>query len=73
MATSLGIDALVLLLIATCSFMWVFIAIGLTSKSAQAANGTATLLVVPLDLVSAAYVPRLTARLDVAGRRQPAT
>lgn len=49
--------ALVLLLVATYCFMWVFIAIGLTSKSAQAANGTATLLVVPLAFVSAAYVP----------------
>jgi ABC transporter DrrB family efflux protein len=49
--------ALVLLLVETYCFMWVFIAIGLTSKSAQAANGTATLLVVPLAFVSAAYVP----------------
>src|ERR671919_1398224 len=49
--------ALVLLLLAVYSFMWVFIAIGLTSKSAQAANGTCTLLIVPLAFVSAAYVP----------------
>jgi ABC-2 type transport system permease protein len=49
--------ALVLLLVAVYSFMWVFIAIGLTSKSAQAANGTSTLLIVPLAFVSAAYVP----------------
>jgi ABC-2 type transport system permease protein len=37
--------------------MWVFIAIGLTSKSAQAATGTCTLLIVPLAFISAAYVP----------------
>jgi ABC-2 type transport system permease protein len=49
--------ALVVLLAATYSFMWVFITIGLTSKSAQAANGTSTLLIVPLAFVSAAYVP----------------
>ena len=49
--------ALVLLLVATYSFMWVFIAIGLASKGAQAANGTATLLIIPLAFVSAAYVP----------------
>jgi ABC-2 type transport system permease protein len=49
--------ALVLLLLAVYSFMWVFITIGLTSGSAQAAQGTATLLIVPLAFVSAAYVP----------------
>jgi ABC-2 type transport system permease protein len=49
--------ALVVLLAAIYSFMWVFIAIGLTSKSAQAATGTTTLLIVPLAFVSAAYVP----------------
>jgi ABC transporter DrrB family efflux protein len=45
------------LLAATYSFMWVFITIGLTSKSAQAANGTSFLLIVPLAFVSSAYVP----------------
>jgi len=49
--------ALVLLLVAAYSFMWVFITVGLTSKSAQAATGTCTLLIVPLAFVSAAYVP----------------
>src|SRR5919106_1030598 len=49
--------ALALLVIASYCFMWVFIAVGLTSKSAQAANGTCTLLIVPLAFVSAAYVP----------------
>lgn len=37
--------------------MRVFMTIGLTSKSAQAANGTSTLLVVAFAFVSAAYVP----------------
>jgi ABC-2 type transport system permease protein len=49
--------ALVLLLVAAYCFMWVFITIGLTSKSAQAATGTCTLLIVPLAFISAAYVP----------------
>src|SRR5918995_1894527 len=49
--------ALVLLLFAVYSFMWVFLTIGLTSKSAQAATGTCTLLIVPLAFISAAYVP----------------
>jgi ABC transporter DrrB family efflux protein len=49
--------AVVLLLFAVYSFTWVFIAIGLTAGNAQAAQGTATLLVIPLAFVSAAYVP----------------
>jgi ABC-2 type transport system permease protein len=49
--------ALVLLVVATYSFMWVFIAIGLTANGAQAANGTATLLIIPLAFVSSAFVP----------------
>lgn len=49
--------ALAVLVVAAYSFMWVFITIGLASKSAQAANGTSTLLIVPMAFVSAAYVP----------------
>lgn len=49
--------ALALLLVATYSFMWVFISLGLVSSNAQAAQGTATLLVIPLAFVSSAYVP----------------
>jgi len=49
--------ALVLLVFAVYSFMWVFIAMGVTSGSAQAAQASATLLVVPLAFVSSAYVP----------------
>jgi ABC-2 type transport system permease protein len=46
-----------LLAFAVYSFMWVFITIGLTAGNAQAAQGTASLLVIPLAFVSAAYVP----------------
>jgi ABC transporter DrrB family efflux protein len=49
--------ALVVLMCAVYSFVWVFITIGLVSGNAQAAQGTATLLVIPLAFVSAAYVP----------------
>src|SRR5919106_836144 len=49
--------AVALLAVFAYCFMWVFIAIGLTSKSAQAATGTCTLLIVPLAFISAAYVP----------------
>jgi ABC transporter DrrB family efflux protein len=49
--------ALAVLLAAIYSFTWVFITIGLVSKGAQAAQGMATLLVVPVSFISAAYVP----------------
>jgi ABC transporter DrrB family efflux protein len=49
--------ALALLVVASYSFAWIFITIGLVSKSAQAANGMATLLVIPVAFISAAYVP----------------
>jgi ABC-2 type transport system permease protein len=52
--------AVVVLMVAAYSFMWVFITIGLTSKSAQAATGTCTLLIVPLAFISAAHVPAET-------------
>jgi ABC-2 type transport system permease protein len=52
--------AIGVVLAAVYAFDWVFIALGLVSKSAQAANGTATLLIVPLGFVSAAYVPART-------------
>jgi ABC-2 type transport system permease protein len=55
-----AIDVLIavgVLLAASYSFMWVFIMLGLTSKSAQAAQGTASLLIVPFAFISAAYVP----------------
>lgn len=67
--------ALILLLVATYSFMWIFIAIGLTSKSAQAANGTGTLLTVPLAFVSAAFVPAqsLPGWMQPVANNQPLT
>ena len=67
--------ALALFLTATYSFTWVFIAIGLTSKNAQAANGTSTLLVVPLAFVSAAFVPAqsLPGWMQPVGANQPFT
>ena len=46
-----------LLVIAAYCFAWVFITIGLVSSNAQAANGMATLLVIPVAFISAAYVP----------------
>jgi len=49
--------AAALLVVAVYCFTWIFITIGLVSSSAQAANGMATLLVIPLAFVSAAYVP----------------
>jgi ABC-2 type transport system permease protein len=49
--------ALALLVVAAYSFSWIFITIGLVSSSAQAANGMATLLVIPFAFISAAYVP----------------
>jgi ABC transporter DrrB family efflux protein len=49
--------AVAVLLVATYSFMWVFITLGLRAKSAQAAQGMTTLLVIPLTFVSSAYVP----------------
>ena len=49
--------AVVVILAATYAFMWVFISIGLVSGSAQAAQGMATLLVIPLAFVSSGYVP----------------
>jgi ABC-2 type transport system permease protein len=51
-----ALAAVLLVLMAYC-FMWVFISIGLTSKSAQAATGTCTLVIVPMAFISSAYVP----------------
>src|SRR4051794_4963258 len=49
--------ALALIVLVAYCFSWVFITIGLVSKTAQAANGMATLLVIPVAFISAAYVP----------------
>jgi ABC-2 type transport system permease protein len=67
--------AVALLAVMAYSFMWVFITIGLTSKSAQAATGTCTLIIVPLAFISAAYVPAesLPGWLQPIGNNQPFT
>jgi len=52
--------ALALIVLVAYCFSWVFITIGLISKTAQAANGMATLLVIPVAFISAAYVPATT-------------
>jgi ABC-2 type transport system permease protein len=52
--------ALALIVLVAYCFSWVFICIGLVSKTAQAANGMATLLVIPVAFISAAYVPATT-------------
>lgn len=55
-----AIDVLIgigLVVVVAYCFTWVFITIGLVSSSAQAANGMATLLVIPVAFISAAYVP----------------
>ena len=67
--------ALALLVIAAYSFAWIFITIGLVSRSAQAANGMATLLVIPVAFISAAYVPAdsLPSWLQPVADNQPFT
>ncbi len=55
-----AVDVLIgigLIVVVAYCFTWVFITIGLVSSSAQAANGMATLLVIPVAFISAAYVP----------------
>ena len=49
--------AVVLMLLAAYAFSWVFIALGLTAGNAQAAQGMASLVVVPFTFLSSAYVP----------------
>ena len=49
--------AVALLVFAAYCISWIFITIGLVSSSAQAANGMATLLIIPVAFISAAYVP----------------
>ena len=67
--------AVALLVVATYAFVWVFITIGLVSSSAQAANGMATLLVIPVAFISAAYVPAgsLPSWLQPVADNQPFT
>ena len=67
--------ALALLVVAAYCFSWVFITIGLVSSSAQAANGMATLIVIPVSFISAAYVPAesLPGWLQPVANNQPFT
>jgi ABC transporter DrrB family efflux protein len=67
--------ALALVVVAAYCFSWIFITIGLVSGSAQAANGMATLLVIPIAFVSAAYVPAasLPGWLQPVANNQPFT
>ena len=51
------VGAFVVMLVATYVFSWVFLALGLVGGNAQAAQGMATLLVVPFTFLSSAYVP----------------
>jgi ABC-2 type transport system permease protein len=66
---------LALLVVMAYTFSWVFITIGLVSSSAQAANGMATLLVIPVSFISAAYVPAdsLPGWLQPVANNQPFT
>ena len=49
--------AFAVIVVASYSFGWLFISLGLSAGNAQAAQGLSTLLVVPLAFVSSAYVP----------------
>lgn len=63
----------VVLLTAAWAFSWLFLAIGLTAREPQAAQGLATFLVVPLSLVSSSYIPHeaLPGWLESVGANQP--
>lgn len=49
--------AFALVLMANYVFIWVFISLGLAAGNAQAAQGMASLAVIPLTFASSAYVP----------------
>ena len=52
-----AIGAFAVMLVVTYVFSWVFLTLGLVGGNAQAAQGMATLLVVPFTFLSSAYVP----------------
>jgi ABC-2 type transport system permease protein len=64
-----------LIVLASLAFIWVFISLGLSAGNAQAAQGMATLLVVPLVFVSSAYVPvsSMPGWLQPVASNQPVT
>jgi ABC transporter DrrB family efflux protein len=49
--------AIAVLIAATHAFSWVFIAVGIVAGNAQAAQGMASVVVVPFSFLSSAYVP----------------
>jgi ABC-type multidrug transport system permease subunit len=63
------------LLAATYTFSWVFIALGLVAGNAQAAQGMASLIVVPFTFLSSAYVPidSMPGWLQAVASNQPVT
>jgi ABC transporter DrrB family efflux protein len=67
--------AFAVILAASYTFIWVFISLGLSAGNAQAAQGMATLLVVPLVFVSSAYVPvgSMPGWLQPVASNQPVT
>jgi len=63
------------MLVASLAFSWVFISVGLWAGNAQAAQGMATLWVVPLTFVSSAYVPvhSMPGWMQAFAKNQPVT
>jgi ABC transporter DrrB family efflux protein len=59
----------------TYTFSWVFIALGLAASNAQAAQGMASLVVVPFTFLSSAYVPidSMPGWLQAVASNQPVT
>jgi ABC-type multidrug transport system permease subunit len=68
------LPVLLLCLLVGAAFTWVFIAVGLATGNAQAAQGVA-FLVMPLSFVSSAYVPTasMPGWLQVFAAHQPLT
>jgi ABC-2 type transport system permease protein len=69
------IAALAVIVAAIYAFSWVFIFLGLVAGNAQAAQSLATLVVIPLTFVSAAFVPveSMPSGLDWFAAHQPVT
>src|SRR4029453_13581099 len=69
------VGAFALMLVVTYVFSWVFLTLGLVGANAQAAQGMATLLVVPFTFASSAYVPvgSMPGWLQAFAEHQPLT
>jgi ABC transporter DrrB family efflux protein len=67
--------AVAVLLAATYTFSWVFIALGLVAGNAQAAQGMASVVVVPFTFMSSAYVPidSMPGWMQAVASHQPVT